>query len=721
MHYGSLFRPHQKKILSIAYIAGIYVLLAIFFCFVSSFVKTPLIITDEVQYRLLAENLYRYGNFILRDNFVTTIPPLYSFLLFVSKKIFIFNRLQYYQVVNAFLFSSALFPLYLIAKQFGISSKGSLVVGILGCIIPHSFYIALCMSENLYYPLFLVFIYFAVLFTGSPNIYRAVFVGITGGLCVLVKMSACIIIISFIFTNIIFFLYYFFGYRKNRHAGIIHNYLILPMISFVISILIFLPWIFIKYSKMGVTKSSTFGAYSSSLNVMFSRLFSISAVKMIAVYFSDIIFASGFVLLVPIFYGFKNLGNDSDRRKYFLIFIFAITLVLTAALFSGLNSTWLRERHMFMIIPLIVVLFFSSINLFPDTNIQSRLAIVACNFAVCTTALIFLGLYNLKLATPVLESPWLEILKFYSLFGIRWGDTFGNLEIFLLPLVTVLSLIFFLKKKYVVKIIYLWLFILFFTTSTATYSMMAKWSHLRLNDKVTEIVKWLEGSMGQQKKLMILGRPAYFEPSSNKSLDTKAVAWSEHLLLTRVFICRLEMAGLFDVKIIPDVNEIKGFSDGSSYYFLSPMKIEGLDEISKYGPLILYDASKLQTESEISLRYETTIDPRWFYSLSGKFFNDDDGFSIKSTGPGYVAYGPYWNLPRGTYEAEFMIKCPVDSKMIIDVFSKDHAQISESIVNCYGDFNKSLQFDVTSNEQYQFRVDLRDGQILFKGINLKER
>ena len=720
MYYNCCNVKKDNPLLTSICIGLLFLLLAIFLYLRGSFVHSPLIVTDEVQYRLVAENLYRYRKFALRGHFPVKAPPLYPFVLFIFKKLFLLTGKRFYQIVNAFLFSSGLIPIYLIAREFKLSRKHSILMSVLGVTIPHSLYIATCMSENLYYPLFLFFVYSVFLFFEKFSLYRAILVGIIWGLAILTKSSATILIIVFIVSCYFIFFYeqFFTAEGKQWTYNKAYHYLILPVISWIVGIFMYSPYLALKLKHLD-TSSAALGGYSSELHCAFSKIFSILAIKMILIYSSDMIFASGFITLLPaIVYGIAYPKTKLERHQVFFSFTIIISLVLMASLFSGLLTNWIRERHMFLVLPLILILFFKGIFSIQET-FQTKVIIVGWNIALCAISLIFLKLYNFHAASPVMESPWIEILEVYNLFGIPWSHTFNNIGIFILPFIIVLSLFWFVRKNIRIKIFYLWLFIFFFSTANISYFIMHKWSQARLHDQKMQIIKWVEDKIGTNKKLLICGRPAYFEPKK-ANVDHQLISWNEHFKLGDIFIFRLEMDGLYDIRMISHINDFKKtfFKD---IYLLCSNQVKGLKKIAEFSPLNLYKVASLTDITGIHFIYQTNIDidPRWFFSLTGQCFKNKNGkYVIKSISSGYVVYGPYWRLPIGRYNVKFNLQCPVKSGIRVDIYAGKLGQLAKKDLTCYGEIQPSLKFVVNKDAQYEFRLYLKNGRIIFKGVNI---
>jgi hypothetical protein len=140
---------------------GVYL---IFFLF--SFLKIWLL-TPIVHNYMLYSDTHVYAQMArqIHDGYLSIVslnhyPPLYPFAL---QPIFFFSPRHIYDnliIINVLLSTSAIFPIYLLTRQFLNKRKSLLFAVASACYPSQIFYSALFMSENLAYPLFFWAFYF---------------------------------------------------------------------------------------------------------------------------------------------------------------------------------------------------------------------------------------------------------------------------------------------------------------------------------------------------------------------------------------------------------------------------------------------------------------------------------------------------------------------------------------------------------------------------------
>jgi hypothetical protein len=117
----------------------------------------PWIMIDEIVYSELAKSFAATGHFAVRE--VPTTGYGYIYPILISPAYRIANSVpDVYAVVhvfNAFLVSLAAVPAYLLARRV-VSPNRSLVVAALTVAVPSTFYAGTFMTENAFYPIFLL-------------------------------------------------------------------------------------------------------------------------------------------------------------------------------------------------------------------------------------------------------------------------------------------------------------------------------------------------------------------------------------------------------------------------------------------------------------------------------------------------------------------------------------------------------------------------------------
>lgn len=681
-----------------------YFILVFFLFFRVLPIRVPLIATDEVQYRLLAENIYRYGRFLLRGHFPTTIAPLYSTILALWK--FIPLRLEqssFFQSLNALIFASALFPLYLLARFLSIPSLTAIGLSILCLLIPHSFYVATCMSENLYFPLALSFIYLVFYLCEYPNIKISCLTAFIGSALVLTKSSGAFLLLSFLL-----FLPLITPSRKKL--------IYLGPLTLILSFIIYLPWLLYKYHTLGNNTINTFGVYSNNWRTIWESLFSLKSIRFLCIYISDFIFATGFISVPLVITYYITKRPHKHQFQFWYLFILSLTLIIVASLFSGLNTGWLRERHMFILFPIYILFLF---QIWSQCSRKDLLSLVPWILVFLLLSALLIGLYDFTTASPIMESPWVNLITAsFSVLHISPKIIYHYFPYFLLPFFLLVLILTILNNRLILS---LWFIFFFFLPSTITLSTMHQWSKKILDLPQTAIIYWIKNNIGTGHQLLITGRHAYFEPTFLQlNLDKKLVKWNESFFLNYPFLYRLEMAGLYDIRIIDSLDELQDFlTKNKEGILLTSLILKDKKPLSSFGPLYLYKISKLP-----HFIYKTKFDPYWFFTLIGKYrLKDNFHRRIEASNPGWAVYGPYIPLPQGDYQVIYFLDCLKQSSLILDVYANSLGTLARKELTCYKEGTRpSLTFEVKEPKaKYEFRIFLKRGGFIFNGAMLSSK
>ena len=112
-------------------------------------------------------------------------------------------------VINCFVSTTAIFPVYYLAKEY-LADRETLFIVILVGILPASFiYSYTIMCENLFIPLFLGSVYFMKKVLDEDNFKNNAYAGLLISLCVLTKLTGVILIGIYVLTKT-------FIYIKNK-------------------------------------------------------------------------------------------------------------------------------------------------------------------------------------------------------------------------------------------------------------------------------------------------------------------------------------------------------------------------------------------------------------------------------------------------------------------------------------------------------------------------
>ncbi|MBS3159194.1 glycosyltransferase family 39 protein [Candidatus Woesearchaeota archaeon] len=173
----------------------IFIIICITKIIISLFIKVPLGFADSLEYLEIAKSFHDNLEISSFGEPSTTYPPLYPILL---SPIYILNNteliISLVIILNCILATLIIFPAYLLAKEFSKENKAykiAIVVSLAPFSVITSFY---PLAENIYFPLFLLTIYFLYILIKQDK--HILITGVLLGLCSLIKIIGVVTIIS---------------------------------------------------------------------------------------------------------------------------------------------------------------------------------------------------------------------------------------------------------------------------------------------------------------------------------------------------------------------------------------------------------------------------------------------------------------------------------------------------------------------------------------------
>jgi 4-amino-4-deoxy-L-arabinose transferase-like glycosyltransferase len=117
----------------------------------------PWIMIDEIVYSELAKSFASTGHFAVREAPTTGYGFVYPVLISPAYALFREIPMVYTAIkaIDSLLMSLAAVPAYLLARRV-VSQRGALLVALLAVAVPSTFYAGTVMTENAFYPIFLV-------------------------------------------------------------------------------------------------------------------------------------------------------------------------------------------------------------------------------------------------------------------------------------------------------------------------------------------------------------------------------------------------------------------------------------------------------------------------------------------------------------------------------------------------------------------------------------
>ena len=136
----------------------------------------PWIMIDEIVYSELAKSFAASGSFAVREVPTGGYGVVYPILISPAYALFrsiptVYSAIK---LINALLMSLTAVPAYLLARRV-VSKRGALVVSLLTVAVPSTFYAGTIMTENAFYPIFMVVALALVTLLERPRLATVLF------------------------------------------------------------------------------------------------------------------------------------------------------------------------------------------------------------------------------------------------------------------------------------------------------------------------------------------------------------------------------------------------------------------------------------------------------------------------------------------------------------------------------------------------------------------
>lgn len=274
------------------------------------FVTAPTIFADEYFYSKMAQSYFNFREFSVHSELTKAYPPLYSVLISPA---YVFQDMttiySAIKIINAVISSTIIFPAYFLAREL-LSSKKALLASILISVLPANIaFSSYVMSENLFYVLFLISMYFIYKSFKEDNIIFDAFAGIFIGLTILTRYLGFALLIPvgcLVLYNLVI--------RKK----ILPKFMLLGIAGLIVS-----AWMFRNGYLFGFTIDGLLGAYiRDGYPVTFTPL---SMFIWTVINFGIVIASTGFIFMLAIL---SNIKKSFSENKIFYILLFSAVLTV---------------------------------------------------------------------------------------------------------------------------------------------------------------------------------------------------------------------------------------------------------------------------------------------------------------------------------------------------------------------------------------------------------
>ncbi len=329
-----------------AWVAAIVVVSAVFRIVLSRKIPGPFIFTDELTYSELAKSFAASGHFLVRDAPTGGYGVVYPMLISPAYRLF-HNLPQAYaavKVVNSVVMSLAAIPAYLLARRL-VSWRLAVLAAALAVAIPSLGYTGTVMTENVFYPLFLLVVLVLVQVLEEPTFGRQLWLLALVGVAFATRAQAVAIVPALLAAPLLLA----FFERKGQRAPLRP---FVPLYAIVVG-----GGALVLGAEIvrGHSLRDLLGAYS----VVGSRHYSVRSVADFALWgAADLDLYLGVIPLVAAILLVAGVRRESRQVKAFVAagIPLAVSFSLVVAAFNTqFANNRIEERNLFYLAPLLLI------------------------------------------------------------------------------------------------------------------------------------------------------------------------------------------------------------------------------------------------------------------------------------------------------------------------------------------------------------------------------
>jgi 4-amino-4-deoxy-L-arabinose transferase-like glycosyltransferase len=396
-----------RRIPAWVWLAAIVVASTVFRALLSRGIVAPFIVVDEIIWSELARGIASVGRPLVRGHSDPGYGVVYP--LVISPAYALFHSLpEAYaavKVVNSFVMSLAAIPAYLLARRV-VGQGLAVVAALLAVAIPSLAYTGTVMTENAFYPLFLVVTLVLVLVLEEPAAIRVTFLVLLVALAFATRVQAVAIVPAALLAPLLLAVFERRGLRStlSRYRFLYGGFVALGVLALLVQLV------------GGRSPQDLLGAYSPVGDASYHGG---DVLRYVVWHAAEL---SLYVLVIPLAATIVLVGRARSldaRLQAFLAATVALTVCLipVVATFASHFSDRIEERNMFYVAPLFSIALLAWVE-----RGAPRPRVLAFAAAVASAALVLLIPFDRFLTTSAITDT-LMLLPFWSLqdrIGSGW-------------------------------------------------------------------------------------------------------------------------------------------------------------------------------------------------------------------------------------------------------------------------------------------------------------
>ena len=328
-----------------AWLAGIIVASVLIRIVLSRQIAAPWIFADELIYSELAKSFASHGSFSVRGVSTHGLGFVYPIVLAPAWR-FSASMPSTYAVaktINAVVMSLTAVPTYFLARHL-LRPKPALIAAALTVTVPSMLYTGMVMTENAFYPLFVIFVLALVRMLGHPTPRRQAVVLLTFGLSYLTRAEAISFVPAMAVAPLLLALI-----EQQRLRQVVRQYATLygTLVGSVVAA-------FLVTAIRNRSVSSLLGGYEAATSPAYSTR---SVLRYLLYHVAELDLSLGvvpFALLLAMWFS-PRLPSRPTRIFVAASFPVVVFLIVEVSAFASANSFRIEERDLFYIAPLALI------------------------------------------------------------------------------------------------------------------------------------------------------------------------------------------------------------------------------------------------------------------------------------------------------------------------------------------------------------------------------
>ncbi len=396
-----------RRIPAWVWLAAIVVASGTFRAVLTRGIVAPFIVVDEIIWSELARGIASVGKPLVRGESDPGYGVVYPLLIAPAYVLFHSLPEAYAAVkaLNSFLMSLAAIPAYLLARRV-VGQNLALLAAVLALAIPSLAYTGTVMTENAFYPLFLVVTLVLVLVLEEPRPMRVTFLVLLVALAFATRVQAIAIVPAALLAPLLLAVFERRGLRStfSRYRFLYGGFIALGVLALVVQLV------------GGRSPQDLLGAYSPVGDASYQAG---DILRYLVWHAAEL---SLYVLVIPLAATIVLVGRARSldaRLQAFLAATVALTVCLipVVATFASHFSDRIEERNTFYVAPLFSIALLAWVE-----RGAPRPRVLAPAAAAASAALVLLVPFDRFLTTSAITDT-LMLLPFWSLedrYGLGW-------------------------------------------------------------------------------------------------------------------------------------------------------------------------------------------------------------------------------------------------------------------------------------------------------------